>query len=44
MVNDISGGVSAGGWGHPQCSEKATEIVKGLPVTHPIRVKGDEDM
>ena len=36
IVNDITDGVSAGGWGHPKTTEKATEIAKALPNTHPI--------
>jgi len=27
-------GVSAGGWGHPNCTTAATTIAAGLPVTH----------
>jgi uncharacterized protein GlcG (DUF336 family) len=41
IVNDISpdlGGhlVSAGGWGHPVCSEEAKAISEALPATHPV--------
>jgi len=39
IVNDITDGVSAGGWGHPETTEKATEIAKELPKTHPIGPK-----
>jgi hypothetical protein len=28
-------GVSAGGWGHPQCSATATSLAASLPVTRP---------
>jgi uncharacterized protein GlcG (DUF336 family) len=28
-------GISASGWGHPQCSPEATAIAAGLPVTEP---------
>ncbi len=31
IVNDISGGVSASGWGHPECSEDSTNIAATLP-------------
>lgn len=30
IVYDITGGVSAGGWGHPECSDTATAIAKGF--------------
>ncbi|MEE9207349.1 MAG: heme-binding protein [Gemmatimonadota bacterium] len=36
IVNDITDGVSAGGWGHPACAPEATQIAKDLPETHPI--------
>ena len=36
IVNDVTGGSSEGGWGHPACSDKATEIAKELSKTHPI--------
>ncbi|MCZ6681114.1 MAG: heme-binding protein, partial [Candidatus Poribacteria bacterium] len=39
IVNDITDGVSASGWGHPETAEKATEIAKELPKTHPIGPK-----
>jgi len=39
IVNDITDGVSADGWGHPETTEKATEIAKELPKTHPIGPK-----
>ena len=28
--------VSPSGWGHPKCSEAATDIAKELPNTHPV--------
>ena len=37
IVNDITNGVSASGWGHPTCSPEATQIASQLPKTHPIR-------
>lgn len=36
IVYDITDGTSASGWGHPECSDKATEIAGKLPETHPI--------
>jgi uncharacterized protein GlcG (DUF336 family) len=36
IVYDISGGKSAGGWGHPSCSDAATTIAKGLVDKFPI--------
>jgi uncharacterized protein GlcG (DUF336 family) len=36
IVYDIVNGVSASGWGHPQCSAAATTIAQALPTTHPI--------
>ena len=39
IVNDITGGVSANGWGHPACSPEATKIATEFPKTHPIRAK-----
>jgi len=36
IVFDISGGKSAGGWGHPECSPDATKIGNDLPKTHPV--------
>jgi uncharacterized protein GlcG (DUF336 family) len=35
IVNDIEDGVSAGGFGHPVCSEEAAKIAAQLPTTHP---------
>ena len=39
IVNDISDGISASGWGHSICSPEATDIAKGFSKTHPIRSK-----
>ncbi len=39
MVNDISDGISASGWGHPVCAPEAADIAKGFPKTHPVRSK-----
>ena len=39
IANDITSGRSASGWGHPECSPKATQIAQGLPKTHPIGPK-----
>ncbi|TGO03181.1 hypothetical protein PN36_11610 [Candidatus Thiomargarita nelsonii] len=39
IVNDITNGVSASGWGHPVCAPKAAEIAKALPKTHAIGPK-----
>jgi len=36
IVNDITNGVSASGWGHPACAPEATQIAEELPKTHPI--------
>jgi uncharacterized protein GlcG (DUF336 family) len=36
IVYDISGGTSASGWGHPECSIEATAIGNGLPTTNPV--------
>src|SRR2546430_13743267 len=36
IIYDITNGVSAGGFGHPECSPAATSIGKALPTTHPI--------
>jgi uncharacterized protein GlcG (DUF336 family) len=36
IVYDIANGVSASGWGHPECSAEATQIAKDLPNTNPI--------
>ena len=39
IVYDISGGKSASGWGHPECSPKAAKIAREFPNTHPIGPK-----
>ena len=39
IVNDISKGKSAGGWGHPECSEDATKIAKSLPKIRKVEQK-----
>lgn len=39
IVNDIENGVSAGGWGHPECSAEAKKIALNFSNTHPIRSK-----
>ncbi len=39
MVNDMTDGVSVGGWGHPVCSAKASDIAKRFVKTHPVRPK-----
>jgi uncharacterized protein GlcG (DUF336 family) len=36
IVADITDGVSASGWGHPECSPDAAKIARELPETHPI--------
>ena len=37
IVLDITNNISASGWGHPACSENASEIASTLPKTHPVR-------
>ena len=37
IVYDSIDGKSAGGWGHAECSPKATKIAQELPKTHPVR-------
>lgn len=39
IVYDITNGISAGGWGHPQCSLEAAKIAQEFPKTHPVRKK-----
>ncbi|MGD0919916.1 MAG: heme-binding protein [Thermodesulfobacteriota bacterium] len=39
IIYDIVNGVSASGWGHPECSAEATQIARDLPNTNPIGVK-----
>jgi uncharacterized protein GlcG (DUF336 family) len=36
IVYDITGGGSVSGWGHPTCTQAATDIGKALVKTHPI--------
>ena len=36
IIYDFTNGVSASGFGHPECSAAATSIGKALPQTHPI--------
>jgi len=36
IVYDITGGKSASGWGHPECSPEAAKIAQEFPKTHPI--------
>ena len=36
IIYDYTNGVSASGFGHPECSTAATAIGKALPTTHPI--------
>ncbi|MFO0792495.1 MAG: heme-binding protein [Candidatus Brocadiaceae bacterium] len=37
IVYDITNGVSASGWGHPQCSPETARIAQEFPKTHPVR-------
>lgn len=39
IVNDITDGRSAGGWGHPTTTAEAAAVAAALPTTHPIRKK-----
>ena len=39
IVYDSADGKSASGWGHAECSPKATKIAQELPKTHPIRAE-----
>src|SRR5713226_5300788 len=36
IIYDFTNGVSASGFGHPECSAAATAIGQALPTTHPI--------
>jgi len=36
IIYDFQNGVSASGFGHPECSAAATQIGEALPTTHPI--------
>jgi uncharacterized protein GlcG (DUF336 family) len=38
IIYDISNGVSASGWRHPECSAEATQIGINLPTTNPIGI------
>lgn len=37
IVNDLQGGVSQGGWGHPSTTPEAASIAASFPQTHPVR-------
>ena len=39
IVNDITDGVSKGGWGHPECTPESAAMAKAFSVTHPITKK-----
>lgn len=39
IVNDITNGISSGGWGHPVCSPEAAGIASGFSETYPVRSK-----
>ncbi len=39
IVNDISDGISASGWGHPVCAPEAADIARNFIKTHPVRSK-----
>lgn len=39
IVYDIVGGTSKGGWGHPSCTDDASNIAKKFSATHPISKK-----
>ncbi|TVL99427.1 MAG: hypothetical protein CV087_18145 [Candidatus Brocadia sp. WS118] len=39
IIYDINNGVSASGWGHPQCSPEAAKIAQEFPKTHPVSKK-----
>lgn len=36
IIFDIRNGVSASGYGHPECTPSATEVAEQLPYTHPL--------
>jgi uncharacterized protein GlcG (DUF336 family) len=40
IIYDIVNGVSAGGFGHPECSPAATPIGEALTTSHPIGIVG----
>ncbi len=37
IVYDITNGISASGWGHPQCTPEAARVAREFPKTHPVR-------
>lgn len=39
IVNDITDGISASGWGHPTTTDEAKAIAAALPTTHPVSKK-----
>ncbi len=39
IVYDITNGMSASGWGHPQCAPEAAKIAQEFSKTHPVRKK-----
>lgn len=39
IMYDIANGISASGWGHPQCSSEAAKVAQELPKSHPVRKK-----
>jgi len=39
IVNDITDGASASGWGHPECTPACTDIAKAFAKTHSITKK-----
>ena len=39
IVNDIENGISASGWGHPECTAESATIAKNFSSTHPITTK-----
>ena len=40
IINDITSGASASGWGHPTTTPEAAMIAQALPQTHPVRQRG----
>lgn len=36
LIFDLTNGVSASGFGHPECDPVSTQIVRNLPTTHPV--------
>lgn len=39
IIYDMPDGVSASGWGHPECSPDAATIARKLPNTHPVSTR-----